>query len=258
MVKYDDTPSKVRCAREPLQVKQSVTQKTNEINGPKRVRSTAGWHLAPAFTNLSQSVLQEINERSIRRSFGEGEIIFLEGDPVAGLFIVVSGTVKISRFSKDGREHIVHFLQQEATFNDVAVLDGGPNPVTAIAHTAATVSSIARDELQNVAQHYPELGWALAQSIARRTRFLVNQVQDLSMRNVRGRLACLLLEEAARDQEQAISRFLTQEDMAARLGTVRDVVGRALRGLAADGVIEFDRHQIVILDIDRLSVEADV
>lgn len=78
------------------------------------------------------------------------------------------------------------------------------------------------------------------------------------MRNVRGRLACLLLEEAARDQEQAISRFLTQEDMAARLGTVRDVVGRALRGLAADGVIEFDRHQIVILDIDRLSVEADV
>lgn len=78
------------------------------------------------------------------------------------------------------------------------------------------------------------------------------------MRNVRGRLAGLLLEEAARENEHAVPRMLTQDDMAARLGTVRDVVGRALRGLAADGIIEFDRHQIVILDLDRLSDEADI
>jgi CRP/FNR family cyclic AMP-dependent transcriptional regulator len=216
------------------------------------------WSMVPVVAALPSRVQQAMARHSVRRTYREQETIFLEGDPVAGWFLVESGVVKISRFSKDGREHIIHFLRDGATFNDVAVLDGGPNPVTAIAQADAILHVISRRDLQRLAQEFPELGWALAGSIARRARFLVNQVQDLSMRNVRGRLACLLLEEAARENETAVPRMLTQDDMAARLGTVRDVVGRALRGLAADGIITFDRHQIVILDTDQLSEEADV
>ena len=100
------------------------------------------------------------------------------------------------------------------------------------------------------------MAWALIESLARRARHLVGLVQDLSMRNVRGRLARLLLEQAQSAGDESIPRMLTQEEMASHLGTVREVVGRALRGLASNGIIQFDRHRIVILDAERLAEEA--
>lgn len=78
------------------------------------------------------------------------------------------------------------------------------------------------------------------------------------MRSVKGRLANLLLDQAEANETDAVPRMLTQEEMASRLGTVREMVGRALRGLASDGIIEFDRHRIVVLDVERLRKEAEV
>jgi CRP/FNR family transcriptional regulator len=86
----------------------------------------------------------------------------------------------------------------------------------------------------------------------------VGLVHDLAMRSVRGRLARLLLEEAEHTQSGIVERLLTQEQMAARLGTVREMVGRTLRSMANDGLIQFDRHRIVILDPQRLAEEAQV
>ena len=94
--------------------------------------------------------------------------------------------------------------------------------------------------------------------MASRARYLVGLVEDLAMRNVRGRLARLLLEEAEGTERRTVPRMLTQEEMAARLGTVREMVGRTLRSMAASGLIEFDRHRIVILDPERLAEEAEV
>jgi CRP-like cAMP-binding protein len=115
---------------------------------------------------------------------------------------------------------------------------------------------IARADLQATAHHYPALAWALLTSIAQRTRYLVEQVQALSARNVKARLAQLLLEQAQANATTA--QLLTQEEMASRLGTVREVVGRAIRSLAANGIIQLDRHRIVILDLERLKEEAEL
>jgi CRP/FNR family transcriptional regulator len=99
------------------------------------------------------------------------------------------------------------------------------------------------------------LAWALLESIARRTRHLVFVVEDLALRSVKARVARLLLAQAARASKPGELRrdqMITQAEMAARLGTVREMIGRALRDLADDGLIEFDRHRIVIIDRDRL------
>ena len=157
-----------------------------------------------------------------------------------------------------GREYILHMVQPGGTFNDVAVLDGGPNPATATAHTDALVWRIDRADFHRIVDRHPDLAWALLEDLAGRARFLVGLVEDLSMRSVRGRLARLLLEEGEAQQTDVVPRLLTQEEMAARLGTVGEMVGRTLRSLAADGIIEFDRHRIVILDPERLAQEADV
>ncbi len=212
----------------------------------------------PYFASQPREVLEMLADAAVAKYYPAGSIIFSEGEMTCSLYVVESGIVKICRIGKDGREHILHFIYPGDTFNDVAVMDGGPNPATAVAYTDATTCCISRSDLQHIARCYPSVAWALLESIARRTRHLIGVVENLSMRNVRGRLAHLLLEEAEAQRTHAIPRMLTQQEMASRLGTVREMVGRALRGLAADGIIEFDRHQIVILDPERLAEEAEV
>ncbi|MBX3052222.1 MAG: Crp/Fnr family transcriptional regulator [Caldilineaceae bacterium] len=207
---------------------------------------------------IPDAALQQLVASAVRRSLSAGTILFMEGDPVVGFYLIESGQVKISRLSQDGREHILLILNEGDTFNEVAALDGDPNPATATAHTDATVHCILRAELRKIVYENPDLAWAMIESISRRARHLVGMVQDLSMRSVKGRLANLLLDQAEADEADAVARMLTQEEMASRLGTVREMVGRALRSLATDGIIEFDRHRIVILDVERLRKEAEV
>lgn len=185
-------------------------------------------------------------------------MIFLEAEPNQGLYLVEQGTVKICRYAADGREHILHLVHPGDTFNDVAALDGGPNPACATAFNDVTLWRIPRAELRRVAAQHPELAWALIESIAQRARYLVNVVQDLAMRNVKGRLARLLLEEARSAERGTPPVALTQEEMASRLGTVREVVGRALRSLAAENVIAMEKQRIVIVDRRRLEQAAEV
>jgi CRP/FNR family transcriptional regulator len=215
----------------------------------------------PYFTGLTDEVLGALAKAAGSRRYSRNQVIFLEGDPCAGLYIVMTGEVKIFKLSTQGREQILHQLGPGGTFNDVAVLDGGPNPASAAATSDATVCIIPREQIRRLAQTYPELAWALIESIARRARHLVRVVEDLALRSVKARLARLLLTEAAHINDKgAIERaqMVTQAEMAARLGTVREMIGRALRDLADEGLIEFDRHRIVIIDRERLQAVADL
>jgi CRP/FNR family transcriptional regulator len=142
-------------------------------------------------------------------------------------------------------------LEPGGTFNDVAVLDGGPNPASAAATADTTLLVFSRADIRRLAEAYPALAWAFIESIARRARHLVEMVEDLALRSVKARLARLLLAEAERSAGQGEicrGQMMTQAEMAARLGTVREIVGRALRELADERLIALDRHRIVIAD----------
>ena len=215
------------------------------------------WELVPYLEDLAAETIHALAQAAVQGSYAAGTMIFNEGDATAGLFLIETGQVKISRYAKDGREYILHMLGPGSTFNDVAVLDGGVNPATATAYTDAEVWRVACADLRQLTERHPDLAWALIESVARRARYLIGLVEDLSMRSVRGRLAHLLLEQATASQATALPRLLTQEEMASQLGTVREVVGRTLRSLAAEEIIKFDRHQIVILDAVRLAKEAE-
>lgn len=227
-------------------------------NLSKRKQPLALWQAVPYFADLTPEIVSELATVAVPRQYAAGTIIFGEGDPDNGLYMVEEGTVKICRYSKEGREQTLNTFSKGDTFNDVAVLDGGNSPATALAFSDAILWRVARADLQYLAMRHPALAWALIESIARRTRYLVGLVQDLSLRSVKSRLAKLLLEQVNASEEDVVKRMLTQEEMASRLGTVREVVGRALRSLAAAGVLEFDRHQIVILDSERLAEEAEI
>lgn len=214
----------------------------------------------PYFSRLPDEVLAALAAVVVERRYNRGQVIFLEGEPCAGLHLVVQGQVKIYKLSPQGREQILHQVGPGETFNDVAALDGGPNPASAGALSDVILCVIPRLELRRLAEAYPQLAWALIESIARRARHLVAMVEDLSLRSVKERLARLLLAEATRIAAAGAldrSQMMTQAEMAARLGTVREMIGRALRELADEGLIAFDRYRIIILDRARLAALAE-
>ncbi|MCX6032980.1 MAG: Crp/Fnr family transcriptional regulator [Chloroflexi bacterium] len=214
----------------------------------------------PYFSGLSDELLAALAAVAIERRYARGEMVFLEGDPCTALYVVARGEVKIFKVSPQGREQVLHQLGPGSTFNDVAALDGGPNPASVATTADATLLCIPRAELRRLAQAYPALAWALIESLAHRARHLVVMVEDLALRSVKARLAKLLLAEAeatAGQVELDRGQMVTQVEMAARLGTVREMVGRALRELADEGLISLDRHRIVIADRRKLAAVAE-
>lgn len=205
---------------------------------------------------LSTEVAENLVAVATCHRYESGTMLFCEGDQTSGLHIIEEGSVKISRFTAEGREHILHIFGRGDSFNDVSALDGGPNPATATAFTKVTVWRIRREDLQQVARQYPELAWSLLGSIAARTRYMVGLVEDLAMRSVKGRLAHLLLEQAQANRANEVPRYMTHEEMANHLGTVREMIGRGLQSLSAAGIIKIDRHRITILDAEKLAEEA--
>lgn len=195
----------------------------------------------------------------IRRVFEAGAIIFLEGEPTSGLFLIAQGKVRIFKVSSEGKEQGLHLLGPGDVFNDVAALDGGPNPASAMALEPAVVWVLPREQLMRAVESSPELARAIIEHLAARARYLVTKVEDLSFRSVTARLARLLLEQASlsgTENQLTRQRWMTQAEMAAQLGTAREVVGRSLRELESEGLIGVERHRILILDREGLETRA--
>ncbi len=208
----------------------------------------------PYFVHLDEAALEAVARAAIRRHYGKDEVIFLEDDSSAGLCIVEEGRIKLFKVSLDGREQVVKLLGPGEFFNEVAVLDGGPNPVSAMAALESTLWIINRNAMSDLLARYPALAQGVIENLAARARHLISLVEDLSLRTVSARLAKLLLTQAVGGDEAP--RRLTQQEMAAQLGTVREMVGRALRSFEEEGLIRFDRHRIIILDQEGLENKA--
>jgi CRP-like cAMP-binding protein len=210
----------------------------------------------PFFTGLSEPLLRELAQGAVWRDYESGEVVFLEEDRTDGLYYLQHGWIKISKTSPQGREQILQFLEPGTTFNAVGLFAGRPNPATAIALEPAGVWILRRDAVMALLRRRPELAQHVVERMAARILELVDLVGDLSFRTVTQRLARLLLADAAGDTLHRPGWY-TQAEIAARLGTVPDVIQRALSSLVATGAIVVERDAIVIHDRDALDRLAD-
>jgi len=204
------------------------------------------------FSRLGQDELVEIASRVHEHTFRRGEMILLEGETPEAVYFVVHGQVRIYHLSPEGREQVLKRLGPGEAFNLVPVLDGGPNPASAMAWTDVTVYAIEQSHFMQMVRAYPTLAMAVLTDLTTKLRHMTVLLEDLSLRPVGARLARLLLTHAA--EGEAFPRRMTQQEMAAQLGTVREVVGRALAELEREGLIRMERHRIII--VDRSSLEA--
>jgi CRP/FNR family transcriptional regulator len=193
----------------------------------------------------------------LRRDYGTDQTVFVEGEPCTGLYVIEDGWLKAVKMSIEGREQVLRFVGPGEVVNEVGVFADTRNPATAIALEPTTVWLIHRQTILRLLEEEPGFASSVAQSLAQRVLHLVSLVEDLSLRTVEARLARLLLQEAEHQMVRR-QRWATQAEMAARLGTVLDVVNRALHGLAREGLIQVERHQIQILDPEGLRERAMV
>lgn len=201
----------------------------------------------PFFKGLDESTLSDLAREAVWREHAAGEVVFLEGEASPGFYYLQFGWLKAVKSSPEGREQVLRFIGPGETFNEISAFAIRPNPATAIALEAAGVWLLRRAIMLRLLRRQPDLAQRIIENLTDRVIDLVNLVADLSLRPVTGRLARLLLDEASGDVLRR-PRWHTQAELAARLGTVPDVIQRALRGLESEGAIEVQRHEIRIRD----------
>jgi CRP-like cAMP-binding protein len=205
----------------------------------------------PYFKNLDLEELQSIIRFAVQRTYEPGQIVFLEGEPASGLYVVQDGWLKVSKISLDGREQILQFLGSGEVFNAVGVFTGAPNPATVTALEISKVWLLPRREMLALLDTHPALARTIIQDLAGRVMHLITLVEDLSLRKVESRFARLLLGETPGRVIQR-KRWATQTEIAARLGTVPDVVSRTFRKMIDSNILKVTRSEITILDRARL------
>lgn len=200
---------------------------------------------------LDPTSLARLVQSAIRRAYAPGSVIFLEGDTAPALYYVDTGWVKVIKMSHDGREQVLYFLGPGEIFGGIGVFVNRPAPATAIALEPAEIWILPRDALRQILTVNPVMALAVIEFLANRIAELTELVAGLSLQTVTERLARLLLEQADHGVIQR-RRWATQSEMAARLGTVPEVLNRSLRSLVEEELIEFSRHQIRILNYQGL------
>lgn len=204
------------------------------------------------FHNVGDAILSEISLGMSLCRFESGEAVFWEGEPSKGLYIIDRGSVKLFKSSLQGRELVLYVFGEGESFNEVPVFDKEDNPVNVAALEESDIWIVDAGAIRSCLNKYPEVSKAVILNLSKNLRMLVEKVEELSFYQVTNRLARLI---ARLPDEQLMGNAdirLTRDELAARLGTVREVVARSLRELERSGAIQVSRKKIEIVDEDRL------
>ncbi len=214
----------------------------------------------PIFSGLSETEFAFLISRLLLRNYGPGEIIFGEGDSCAGLYVVQSGNVRIFKSSVGGREQVLSIEGPSSSIAELPVFDGGTYPASAQAITDSTLLFFSRQDFQALCVKHPEVALKVLRVVGGRLRRLVGIIEELSFTTVRHRLIALLVRlskaEGTRNGDAVtVTLPMNNSELAAQIGTVRELVSRNLSRLQAEGLIEADNRDLKIPSLKRLQEE---
>ena len=205
----------------------------------------------PYFRGLPAADLHRVAAHTVVRAVRRGERVFEEGAPAEGLFVLLEGRVRLVRVSRGGREQVLHSEGPGATLGEVPLLDGGGYVATAIATQPSRLLYLPRAAVLDACRRHPDVALGIIHVLARRVRSFAGLVEQLSLKDLTARTAGLLLADAAGRTSFELST--TRDELAARLGTVREPVSRAFARLRKAGVIRIVGRRVTILDARRLA-----
>jgi CRP-like cAMP-binding protein len=216
----------------------------------------------PIFSSLSEPEFAFLTTRVVQRRFQAGELIFSEGDPCSGLYIVQSGNVRIFKSSVGGREQVLAIDGPGSSIAELPVFDGGNYPASAQAVNDCSLLFVSRQDFQALCLQYPQVALKVLRVVGGRLRNLVGIIEELSFTTVRHRLIALLVRLAKAEgnregRSASVVLPANNSELAAQIGTVRELVSRNLSRLQADGLIQVDNRTVEIPSLKRLEAELE-
>jgi CRP/FNR family cyclic AMP-dependent transcriptional regulator len=209
---------------------------------------------ASLFAALSAPELDALAKRTSIRSLDPGEILFSEGQPCSGFYVVSSGRIRIFKTSPGGREQVLAIEGPGSSVAELPVFDGGPYPASVAAIEHSQLIFISREQFRAFCLEHPEVALKVLEVVGGRLRRLVGIIEELSFTTVRHRLISWLLRRSRTDGP-TFTLGASQQALAAEIGTVRELVSRNLARLQAQGFIAINGRELTILDEPGLESE---
>lgn len=214
------------------------------------------------FNGLSASQLEEVRQIADYRNYTKGRTVFLEGDPGIGFYVVVKGQVKVFKLALDGKEHILHIIGAGDPFGEVAVFAGRSFPANAEALAESRLLFFPRDGFVTLISRNPSLAMKMLAVLSMRLRQFAVQIENLSLKEVPGRLASYLI-FLANEQENTVAVMLpiSKGQLASLLGTIPETLSRIFAKMAGQGLIAVNGRNISILDLaglEEISIQGKV
>jgi CRP/FNR family transcriptional regulator, dissimilatory nitrate respiration regulator len=207
----------------------------------------------PLFNGLPEDQQDKLAGIAAEKSFNRGNTIFSEGDDGAGFYVVISGRVKVFKVSPDGREQILHILGPGEIFGEVPVFAGSRFPANAQAMDESRVFYFDRDALISLIEKNPSIALGMLSVLSRRLRMFTAMIDDLSLKEVPGRLASYLLYLSKKEKGAgALELDITKGQLASLLGTIPETLSRILTKMSGQGIIESEGSRVKILDREGL------
>lgn len=201
---------------------------------------------------LSPADRAELLRLAVTRNLRKGQLLFNEGEPAAGMFLVVEGLIKVFKMAPDGREKVLYVFPAGETLAEAALFGEGRYPATAQAVAAATVAAFPRQALLQLLRDRPELCFRMLAGMSVKLKYLSQRIEELTFQSASVRLASYLLGEMERRKRPQIRLDLSKRELAAMLGMTPETLSRLLASLREAGAVDVRGRSLVILAQDRL------
>lgn len=210
----------------------------------------------PLFSELNDRELEKIDLVASKLKYHKDNLILIEEEVGSSMFVILSGRVKISRISDDGREVILSILSEGDFFGEMSLLDGQTRSANVTAIEESELMVIRREDFLQMLRDYPQIAINLLKELAQRIRKSDEHIKSLSLQDATGRVASTLLRIAEdsgvlRRGQVEISELPLQQDLANMAGTSRETISRVIKSLMMDGYLKKQKGKIIILDYER-------
>lgn len=205
--------------------------------------------------DADEQTLRQLLQRSRTLRVERGEVLFLRGEPCHGLYVVLEGAVRLYNSGGNGREQVIGVERAGSVLGELPLFDGGNQPYSAEAMTASRLLFIPREPFVELLHTHPDLMHAALRALAIRVRRLLHLVEELSLHEVPERVARYLLTQA-RERGACFTLDYTHAELAAQLGTVREVITRTLNRFRKAGWIDMQNGKITVQDPEALQALA--
>ncbi len=201
------------------------------------------------FETLSQKELDELASFCTQLKLSKGDTLFNEGQFVDSFYIIAFGKIKIFRLSPTGDENIIHIQTDGDLIAEAAIFDDERYPANAQSSDETLLVKVSADHFKNLLKNNPELCFKIMSAYAKRLRFFAKKIQELTLNDIKGRLANFLI---GNNYKNTVTLTMAKKDLASSLGTIPETLSRTLQYFKKNGLIEENKDQIILKNLQGL------